>query len=426
MGAALAMEPVAGARALERQHVLIVLDYVQLNGGQAKVALDSALGLAARGHRVTVFGGIGPADPRLAPAGIEVVCLDQDDITTAGSKLAFLKQVLWNGDAAAALRGTIARVRPSLIHLHGWAKVLSPSVASVIARAGLPIVYTFHDYYLFCPNGGFYDYAKHEACHRKPLSGACLATQCDHYTYAHKLMRSLRTAGLTLFTGLAGKVGRFITISDLQESVARPHLPAGAKVSRLGNPIDVSDPGPRVAADLIDAPFLYAGRISPEKGLETFLEAARIAGLRVRIVGDGPEAPAIRARFPEMDYAGWKSGPEVQAEMRRARALVFPSLLFEGQPLTVLEALAMGTPVIVSDACAGRESIEPGVNGAWFKVKDAQDLAARLRDFSDDALVARMSAAAHARYWASPLTLDRHIDGLEAVYARTLAERVAG
>ena len=70
-------------------HVVIVIDHAHVNGGQAKVAIDSALGLRARGHRVTFFAAVGPADPRLAQAGVNVVCLDQDDIETAASKLAF-------------------------------------------------------------------------------------------------------------------------------------------------------------------------------------------------------------------------------------------------------------------------------------------------------------------------------------------------
>lgn len=400
-------------------HVLIVLDHAHVNGGQAKVALDSALGLASRGHRVTVFAAVAPVDPRLEQAGIAVVCLAQPDIVSAGSKVAFLRQVIWNGEAAKRLRAHLAQPgnMPDLIHVHGWAKALSPSVAAVVARAGRPLVYTIHEYYLFCPNGGFYDYHSHEICHRTPFSPSCLVTNCDHYTYAHKLMRTVRTGVLTWVSRLAQHVDRFIAISDLQEEIARRHLPVGSSITRLSNPVDAIDPGPKAPDAAAGAPFLYAGRISPEKGLDTLLEAGRRSGIRVRIVGDGPEAAAKRAAYPEMDFAGWKTQPEVVAEMRAARALVFPSVWFEGQPLIVLEALASGTPVIVSDACAGRESVTHGSNGLWFRARDVDDLSAALAVLADDTRAAEMSARAHAGYWASPLTLARHLDGLEAIYA---------
>jgi glycosyltransferase involved in cell wall biosynthesis len=111
--------------------------------------------------------------------------------------------------------------------------------------------------------------------------------------------------------------------------------------------------------------------------------------------------------------------------MRAARALVFPSVWYEGQPLTVYEALALGTPVIVSDVCAGREAVEDGVDGIWFSSADPRSLAAALVRLRDDATAARMSRRAYERYWANPLTLDRHLDAIEAVYGQALGTRGA-
>jgi glycosyltransferase involved in cell wall biosynthesis len=119
---------------------------------------------------------------------------------------------------------------------------------------------------------------------------------------------------------------------------------------------------------------------------------------------------------------GWRDEAGVQALMRRARALVFPSVWYEGQPLTVYEALACGAPVIVSDACAGREAVEDGETGFWFRSGDPDSLAAHLVRLSDDALAERMSRAAYERYWASPLTSDAHLDRLMQVYDFVLRE----
>ena len=86
-----------------------------------------------------------------------------------------------------------------------------------------------------------------------------------------------------------------------------------------------------------------------------FAEAARKIGMIPTYVGDGPIAHEIAARYPEARMLGWMDPAGVHRAMRAARALVFPSLWFEGQPLTVMEAKGLGVPVIVSDACAGRE-----------------------------------------------------------------------
>ncbi len=88
---------------------------------------------------------------------------------------------------------------------------------------------------------------------------------------------------------------------------------------------------------------------------------------------------------------GWQDHDAVRGHLRSARALVFPSLWYEGQPLTVLEALSVGTPVIVSDGCAGRDFVADGVSGLWFRSGDADDLARAMREMADDALAERLS-----------------------------------
>ena len=111
--------------------------------------------------------------------------------------------------------------------------------------------------------------------------------------------------------------------------------------------------------------------------------------------------------------------------MRAARALVFPSLWYEGQPLTVLEAKGLGVPVIVSDACAGREEVEDGVTGLWFKSQDVGDLTRALEIMRDDQRVAAMSHAAYAAFWRRPPTLELHVERIAAVYGQMLATRDA-
>ena len=83
-------------------HIVVLADHAYITGGQSKVAIESAVGLAGRGHRVTYFAAVGPVDPKLAAAGIATLCLDQGDINTA-SKAAFLLQTMWNRKAAQAL-----------------------------------------------------------------------------------------------------------------------------------------------------------------------------------------------------------------------------------------------------------------------------------------------------------------------------------
>jgi glycosyltransferase involved in cell wall biosynthesis len=399
-------------------HILIVADHAWINGGQSKVAIESALGLVARGHRVTYFASVGPADERLAEAGIETVCLGQYDVNTAPSWLRFLPQYMWNREAAVSLAQVIAAMDPSdsAVHVHAFAKAVSPSVGPVLAKSPVPVVYTMHEFFIVCPNGGFYDYQSAQICHRKPLSASCIATNCDSRSYAHKMLRVGRQL-LINHGGLHDAFKHIIMISELQYQSSLPYMPEGVSYHRVSNPVDIINPGPKAKPG---ESFLFVGRVSREKGIEHFCEAARLAGIEAVIAGDGPLIDDLKARYPEAKFLGWQKPDQVMALMRDARALVFPSVWYEGQPLTVLEALAMGTPVIVSDVCAGREAIVSGRNGYWFRTTDATDLARIIGKVKDDAHATELTANAHGDYWASPLSMDRHLDAIEAVYGQML------
>ncbi|MHB2169660.1 glycosyltransferase family 4 protein [Alsobacter sp. R-9] len=399
-------------------HVVVVVDHAHVNGGQAKVAIDSAAGLARRGHRVTLFAAVAPADPSLADAGVSVVLTGQPDAHTATSTLAYSLQAMWNRTAAARLAALLATCDPAstVVHVHGFAKALSPAIGPVITRSRLPAVITLHEFFLVCPNGGFFDFPRNAACRRTPMSLACITHNCDSRSYVHKAYRVVRQGVIDRLSGLHDAFGDVITISHLQRSVAEPLLPKGLRWHHVDNPVPVSDPGPR-DPDSAVGEFLFVGRLSPEKGAPLFLEAARRVGVTAVVVGDGQDGPALRGAYPEARFLGWQSGEAVREAMRKARALVFPSVWYEGQPLTVLEALAMGTPVIVSDICAGRESVVDGESGLHVQGGSVDALADALSRLRDDAVARAMGQAAYARYWADPLTLDRHLDRIEAVYA---------
>lgn len=402
--------------------IVIVCDHAHINGGQAKVAIDSAKGLARRGHRVDFFAAVGPVDQGLIDAGVAVTLLEQPDVASTSSLTRFGVQWLWNAPAARSLAALLADCdqQETIVHVHGWSKALSPSIGWALQRAQLPIVHTLHEFYLVCPNGGFYDYHAARNCDFKPMSAGCIAHDCDSRGYHRKLMRVGRHALMQHVSGLYDSARHLITISKLQREVASPYLPKDAVYYEVGNPIDVAATTPKDDAPLGD--FLFVGRISPEKGPRFFAEAARLAGVKPVFAGDGPALEGLRQEFPQAEFLGWQKPEAVRALLRKARALVFPSVWYEGQPLTVYEALALGTPVIVSDICAGREAVRDGDNGLWFQSGDAASLAQAIARLSDDATARGMAQAAYAQYWANPLTLDRHLDSVMEVYEQVRAD----
>lgn len=144
------------------KNIIIINDYAFINGGAGKVAITSACSLALKGYNVTLLCAVGPIDDCLIKSGVHVVCLEQKDILLNPNRLQASFQGIWNRKAAFVLKELLFDCNPSetIIHFHGWTKALSASLFSVLSKTSFKVIITLHDFFCFCPNGGFYDYKK--------------------------------------------------------------------------------------------------------------------------------------------------------------------------------------------------------------------------------------------------------------------------
>ncbi|KCV82318.1 group 1 glycosyl transferase [Actibacterium atlanticum] len=360
------------------ERVFIVSDFAELNGGQAKVAIDSARLLADAGIAVTFFAVSGPPDEALEHPKIDVTCLNQPDILSDTNRLRAMGRGIWNREAAHRLRQEIGGFDPktTVLHAHGYAKALSPSVGPILTDGPLPSIYTMHEYFLACPNGGFYDYQKNEICTRKALGIDCLTTNCDVRKPAHKAWRVARQVA----TWGPGRIPRglkdVIYISETQRRAMTPYMSPNTRMHYLPNPIEQTD-APKVDFKNNNV-FLFIGRLNPEKGGLMFAKAAKKAGVKAVFVGDGAEADQIRAANPDAILTGWQTPAQVQEWIGKSKALVFPSLWYETFGLVAFEALARGVPVICGEWNAASEGVEHGVNGLLYKEPTIEALALSL------------------------------------------------
>jgi glycosyltransferase involved in cell wall biosynthesis len=280
------------------------------------------------------------------------------------------------------------------------------------------VVCTLHDYFTACPNGSFFNYSTNAICELQPLSGSCIATQCDRRHYSQKLWRVGRQVVQNRFGGLPRKVRDFIAVSAFSERILKPFLPPDARMYHVENPVQVSYQDPVDVAG--NSAFVMVGRLAQEKGPQLFAEAAHQLGCEAVFIGDGDQRADVLSRCPTAKIMGWLSREEVTTQLKHARGLVFPSLLYETEGLAVSEAAALGIPAIVSDASAARLSVIDGVTGSWFKAGDSGDLAKKMLLLRDPQRASAMGRAAHQQYWKHPRTLDHHIKELERTYEQVL------
>lgn len=403
-------------------NIIIVNDFAEVTGGADKVALTEAAGLAARGHQVTVLAGHGKPDPALIAAGVEVLNTDQRTILEDPHRLRAAGRGIWNPASSALLREAIGEADPrsTIVHVHGFSKVLSASVIRAAVRSGLPTVATLHDYFAACPNGGFFDYQRNEVCHLVPLSRRCIATNCDARAYSHKVWRVTRAAVQRGVGAMPGGIRHFIAPSRFAAGILRPYLPPAAELHVISNPISAPHGHPaRVGAN---RPFVFIGRLQRDKDPLTFARAADAAKVHPVFVGAGEDSDAIREACPQAEVTGWLDPQGVLTRIRGARSLVCPSSWYEVQPLVPLEGAAQGVPAIVSDAGAFREAVDDERTGLWFRSGDVDDLTEKLiRMDRDPALAKRLGAAAYERFWADDWSVESHLNQLQSIYRAALS-----
>lgn len=372
---------------------VILSDYGHGANAPSQIAIDSALALAKAGVLVLYLCAVGPVDERLwACPGVRVVCTGQQDLAQAGAKAAL--RGLWNAKASRLLWRELAGLAPgeTVVHLHLWAKALSPSVLAVVARFGAPVFLTAHEYYTVCPNGGLLHYSTGQICRARPLSPRCVLAGCDRRGPLQKLWRVARQLVQNRALGRMGSL-TILAPSRLSQEVLQRHLP-GKTVLYLPNFVRAL-PGARTDIPFEqNRPYLFIGRLEPEKGVELFCRALAALGLPGIAVGGAPtpaEEARLRRCWPGVRFTGALGWQEIAPLLAGCRALVFPSLWHEGMglvPFEVQKNYAM--PCIVADQSAPRQLVRPGETGLLFPTGDLEGLQDALRQMESDALVAAM------------------------------------
>jgi glycosyltransferase involved in cell wall biosynthesis len=386
---------------LRPSQVVVITDFATVRGGASKLAMLQTRLLSERGVPVTVFSGDEGGE---MPEGVSLVALSGQRLLEEG-KLAAALGGLWNRRALTALRDWIAAHDDprTIYHVHGIQQTLSPSVLRSLQRVRERVVLHAHDYFLSCPNGAFFDFRAQASCTRTAMSPACITRHCDKRSYAQKLWRVTRQGLQDRETGRL--FGTAVTVLIHQGMRAR--LAAGKSLGQtevLANPAEPPLSAP--ADPAANAEFLYVGDIHAYKGVFLLAEAARRAGVRLRLLGDGLDRERLAAEYSEHSFDGWADRGQLAERMRQARALVAPTLGPEPYGLAPVEALLSGVPVVISDSMLLSTDIDRHRAGLSFAAGDVDALGDALRRLArDDDELRRMSgqtASAAAQIATTP------------------------
>lgn len=306
--------------------------------------------------------------------------------------------------------------KPDVVHVHEVFPLVSPWILPLCTRRGVPVVMTCVDYRMTCPivthlyegqvctrcTGGREHWAVLRNCRNN-------LTESFTVAFYNTLIRRLR-----LYTK---HVTCFIAPSEFTRDWLIEH--ADIEPDRITVVSPVVDIPAHKADPRAGSYVAFAGRFTPEKGIATLLEAARLCRLPFRLSRNEMN-PATVPLTPDVEVVVTRGKEDLAAFYQGTRVFVFPSIWFETFGLVGAEAMSHGIPAVVSRLGALSHLVEDGVDGLLYEPGNPQDLSEKILQLWDDPeLCAQLGSAARQKAIAlwSP---ERHFASLQAVYQSVL------
>lgn len=366
--------------------ILLVNKYHFLKGGAERAYLDMARILSERGHEVAFFSMKHPNNLPTPWEKYFVANIDyQDERLTFRQKFLLAVKILFNFDAQKKLEKLINDFQPDIAHLHNIYHQLSPSIIWTLKKHNVPMVMTLHDYKLVSPNYNLFARGKiwdHNSGWR------CIFDRCVKDSLVKSLVCALEK-WLHNFLGSYGKINIFIAPSRF---LIKKYKELGFQREIIFLPNSLA---PFVENKEMPAreenTFLFFGRLSPEKGVDTLIDAMALLPKenKLWIVGDGPDRKRLEKLAREngiadrVTFFGVLYGGELEKLKQRAGAIIIPSLWYENFPYSMIESLRSGCMVIAADIGGIAERIVHKENGVLFEAGNGRALAEAVLSLKD-------------------------------------------
>ncbi len=385
-------------------------------GGAETYMLDLSSWLEAQGHEVVPFAMAHPDSIQSPYKSFFPSLVHTQNISLGWQGIRTMGRMLYSVEAKGKMRKLIKATKPDLCHVHNIYTQLSPSILSALHSREVPVVMTVHDHHLISPQYNIWasgcgkDYRNvglFGAMRSKFHKGSALASLAQTATFKfHKMLGSYRN-----------NVDVFICPSQyMKRQLLHGGFPQ-EKLQIVPYGIDSRHMEPRYDHD---GYFLYVGRLSEEKGVDTIIRAAKILDdVPLKIVGTGPQSAWLHKLahgHENIEFLGYRSGKELEDLYRGATALLLPSRVHENAPLVVLEAMAYGTPVIASDVGGVSEMVLDRQTGILVDPADLDAWTeAMLRVYYDEELLRYLAESSRKRV-EDQFSIHRHHQEIMSIY----------
>lgn len=363
--------------------ICLVNKFHYIKGGSETYYFGLADLLKKHGHEVIFFS---MKDEKNFPCEQEKYFVENVDFNAKMNPFQLAKtslKMLYSFEAKKKFKQLIEDEHPDIIHLNIFQSQLTGSIVDVAKDYNIPIVYTAHDLKTVCPT---YLMMNHGVICDKCIHGNyfnCIRSSCMKDSKAKSTLAAIEAETYRILHTYK-KIDAIIAPSQHHKRRIMEGKVTNCPIYHVPNflPSNTEYQSVNNQGDYL----LYFGRLSVEKGVQTLLKAYAKSNIQkpLYVVGTGPEENNLIQLAKKLmvneriKFLGFKKGQELKDVVANSAFVVLPSECCENAPYSIMEAQAIGRPVIVSENGGLPELVEEGVTGFVAKSKNVDDLADKL------------------------------------------------
>jgi len=364
--------------------ILLANKFYYPRGGPETVMLQQEKHLKKMGHEVIPFAmqderNLGSEYSHYFVSNVDYHQMNGSPVRNARIAL----NMIYSSEAKQKLERLLELTRPEIAHLHNIYHQISPSILKVLKKRNIPVVMTLHDFKLVCPNYSFYrDGQNCEECRGKRF----------YKTVQHRCIQNSRLKSLVCAVEgywhnwtqtYSDNVDKFIALSRFSLNKFIQYGLPEDKLTLLPNGLELKEYKPSYQPGNY---VLFVGRLNQKYGIFTLLEAARrLPEISFHLAGNGEDEEKVKSFIEENNLGnvkllGYLCPEKLKLEISKCRFVVFPTTIYHNCPMVILEAFALGKPVVASNLGSIPELVEKNVAGLLCETGSVSDLAEQIQN----------------------------------------------
>ena len=424
---------------LRQLNILHINKFHYLIGGSASVYFGTADILEKHGHSSVYYSMLHPDN---LPCKTEEFFMPYIDIDLEKnrniiSQLSVAGRILYSLKARRLLSRLLARYSVDIAHIHNIHRQMSPSILHELKKMRIPVVMTLHEYKMVC-----------SACnllfHEKPCEACAggryfntIKLRCVKDSHVRSILGFIEMYLHHKILDIYKNVDIFISPSLFLKNKLRD-MGFKKEIVYLPNFIDIKSfekfkfEEKNTKGDN-SISIVYLGSLEPWKGLLTLLEAAKLIShkhenrqIEFKIIGDGPMREKLQEKVKvekinNVRFPGFLKGEDLFREIKNATVVVLPSICYENNPISVIEAFAIGKPVIGSRIGGIPELVKDNETGLTFEPGNPDDLYLKIEySVNNQDKIAEMGRNARA-YVEQELNAEKYYEKLIEIYKKAMS-----